>query len=209
MSPTVSEQPALDPLPGILSSPPSGADTPLARALSVLFEPSLTLTSVIVPKVASLLAESRHTLSTYADLVDVAIRSTLELPVAIQADFIAAHPRIGEVNGLSALSANEQAAFATPPEVLARLGHLNACYEHKFAGLTYITFVNGRSRADIAQEMEDALGIAHSLDPEQPPVESFEPVVVGDEMWKAELARAVVDVGRIAKSRLKALGVVA
>ena len=47
---------------------------------------------------------------------------------ARKAAFVAGHPRIGEVHNLSRLSAGEQAAAATPPEVLARLAHLNACY---------------------------------------------------------------------------------
>ena len=67
----------------------------------------------------------------------------------LKTQFIAGHPRIGEVNGLSQLSAQEQAAKATPPEVLARLAHLNTCYENHYPGLIYITFVNGRSRAQI------------------------------------------------------------
>ena len=71
----------------------------------------------------------------------------------------------------------------------------------------YITFVNGRSRAEIKDEMEEKLGLEHSTDPDVPPVESIERVEVGGVEWKSELERAVGDVGRIAKSRLGALGV--
>ncbi|KAF7356880.1 hypothetical protein MVEN_01023800 [Mycena venus] len=107
---------------------------------------------------------------------------------------------------LSALSTKEQGAMPTvaptPPEVLARLAHLNACYERRYSGLRYITFVNGRSRAAIALEMEDVLGLPHSLSPDQPPVDEITPIEPGVDAWRSELDRAVADVGRIARSRL-------
>ena len=111
-----------------------------------------------------------------------------------------------EVSGLSRLSAQEQAARATPPQVLARLAHLNACYEHRYPGLRYITFVNGRTRAAVKDEMEDALGLERSLSPDEPPVETVGSIEVGSEEWTTELERAVEDLGKIAESRLKALG---
>lgn len=175
----------------------------LAQALTVLFEASPTLTSHLVPH----LAASDDAPPSYAHLVDLALAAITQWDDALQAEFVAGHPRIGEVNGLSKLSAKEQAAAATPPAVLARLQHLNACYERRYPGLRYITFVNGRSRSAIMEEMEDKLGFARSLSAADPPIESVEIVDVGGKAWKAELDRAVQDVGRIAKSRLKALGV--
>jgi len=56
-------------------------------------------------------------------------------PVADQASFIHGHPRIGEIAGLSALSAQEQAQQATPQHVLDRLGYLNEEYERRYPGL--------------------------------------------------------------------------
>ncbi|KAF8557771.1 hypothetical protein OG21DRAFT_1456928 [Imleria badia] len=126
----------------------------------------------------------------------------------LRAQFVGGHPRIGETKNLSVLSSKEQSGGTsqpTPPEVLARLVHLNACYEHLYPGLRYITFVNGRSRAVIAEEMEDKLGITHSLSPDQPSVESFVPVEKNCYVWREELNRAVEDVGRIAQSRLAKL----
>ncbi|KAH7335233.1 Oxo-4-hydroxy-4-carboxy-5-ureidoimidazoline decarboxylase, partial [Rhizoctonia solani] len=108
-----------------------------------------------------------------------------------QAQFIAGHPRIGEVSNLSALSAAEQAKHATPPEVLERLKGLNEAYEKRYPGLVYITFVNGRTRAEIVPEMEEAI--------------AGDPVEVGGEEWTKELRRALMDVGKIAKSRLSKL----
>lgn len=112
---------------------------------------------------------------------------------------------------MSNLSAKEQGSTSTvaptPPEVLSRLEHLNAVYEAKYPGLRYITFVNGRSRAAIAEEMEDKLGFEHSLSSDEDKISSVEPIEWGGVEWKAELDRAVVEIGRIAKSRLLLLGV--
>lgn len=128
--------------------------------------------------------------------------------VKLQAQFVGGHPRIGETKNLSVHSSKEQSGGTsqpTPPEVLARLVHLNACYEHVYPELRYITFVNGRTRAVIAEEMEDKLGIAHSLSPDQPPVESFVPIEKHSLSWREELDRAIEDVIRIAQSRLAKL----
>lgn len=126
----------------------------------------------------------------------------------LKKEFVAGHPRIGESKGLSSLSAKEQGAAkvqATPPEVLERLSHLNKCYEHVYPGLRYITFVNGRSRAAIAEELENVLGLQHGG--VEQGVETLKVERVGSGKWKAELGRAVEDVGKIAKSRLAGLGV--
>lgn len=200
---TMSEPPVLHSLKDIASSPDiASPNGPLAQTLSVLFEPSAILSHDVVPKVAE-----APPASSYAALIDLAITSTLSLPNSLQASMISGHPRIGEAKNLSHLSAKEQAATTTPPEVLARLAHLNACYERRYPGLIYITFVNGRSRATIAEEMEDVLGLEHSLQADYPLVDEFEVIPRESEPWKKELERAVMDVGRIAKSRLKTLGV--
>lgn len=197
--PTISE---------ILNALPQ-AHSPLAVALSILFEPSPILLSTLEPQVAKKLASTPIT--TYSELIDIALSIIKGWDKVLRSQFIAGHPRIGETKNLSSLSAKEQGAIPavapTPPEVLARLGHLNACYERQYPGLRYITFVNGRSRAAIAEEMEGVLGIEHSLSPDEPTVDGFEAVHVGKDEWAAELNRAVGDVGLIAKSRLKALDV--
>ncbi|KAJ8494359.1 hypothetical protein ONZ51_g2406 [Trametes cubensis] len=196
----------LPPLLEALSDSSGKDDGPLARALALLFEPSPVLYRTLVPAVATHIQNAPPVLSYYA-LIGVALEVIESWSDTQKAEFIAGHPRIGEVKGLSQLSAQEQAAKATPPEVLARLAHLNACYEHRYPGLIYITFVNGRSRAEIKDEMEDVLGLEHSLSPDEPPVVSLQSVEMGTEEWKKELQRAVADVCKIAKSRLKALGV--
>lgn len=186
-------------LPPIATLDPSN----LGSVLAVLFEPSDILTS-LAPSLASAAPFASDT-----DLIDAAVQRVGDLPLPQRAQFIAGHPRIGETKNLSALSAKEQGATPavapTPPGVLARLAHLNACYERRYPGLRYITFVNGRTRAAIALEMEDALGIPHSLSPDQPPIEEFASVESSSEAFRAELDRAVADVGRIAKGRLSNL----
>jgi len=182
---------------------------PLATSLATLFEPSPILFLVLEPQLSSLLGS--QPLPSYARLVDLSLDVIGNWDISSQSEFISGHPRIGESRNLSKLSAQEQGATAmadpTPPEILTRLRHLNACYEAQYPGLRYITFVNGRSRAAIAQEMEDVLGIQYSLLPDTPPVDGFKLKAYdrSDERWLSELKRAVDDVGKITRSRLRTL----
>lgn len=195
---------------------PSSLDSPLGRTLTVLFEHSPILLNTLEPQLSlQFKSQTTPTLSSYSHLIDLALAEISKWDITSQSEFISGHPRIGESKNLSSLSAKEQGAAAgvvvnpTPPEVLVRLEHLNACYEAQYPGLRYITFVNGRSRAVIAEEMEDVLGIGHSLSPNEPPLETFRSKAYSsrDEKWLFELKRAVEDIGKIAKSRLKAFGV--
>lgn len=193
---------SLPPLPAISSY----GESALGKALSTLFEPSPILVSRLEPQ----LAARQQRLSSYSELIDAALVAITSWDTSAQSEFIAGHPRIGESKNLSNLSAKEQGGTGvapTPPEVLARLAHLNACYEAKYPGLRYITFVNGRSRQVIAEEIEDLLGFEHSLSAREPDLNAIESVDIEGDLWKGELHRAVDDVGRIAKSRLGALGV--
>ncbi|KAF9221401.1 hypothetical protein BS17DRAFT_757948 [Gyrodon lividus] len=185
------------------------AEIVLIGTLTLLFEHSDVLAQNLLP--ALLAARPNPSISDPSD-VEKILSDSLKIirswDFELQAQFIAGHPRIGETKKLSALSSNEQSGDTskpTPPEVLARLAHLNACYEHVYPGLRYITFVNGRSRAVIAEEMEDKLKTSHSLSPDQPSVESFIPVGKHSQEWFQELNRAVEDVGRIAQNRLDKL----
>lgn len=186
------------------------AEQALKDVLIALFEHSDVLAQYLLPEL----------LATQSDKPRVYHRSNIESVLSrsmniirdwnpeLQAQFVGGHPRIGETKNLSVLSSKEQSGGTsqpTPPEVLARLAHLNACYEHVYPGLRYITFVNGRSRAVIAEEMEDKLRITHSLSPDEPAVESFVSIETCSHIWRQELHRAVEDVGRIAQSRLAKL----
>ncbi|OAX41390.1 hypothetical protein K503DRAFT_790828 [Rhizopogon vinicolor AM-OR11-026] len=196
----------------------SDDQTELTSILTQLFEHSDILINKLIPELLHSIQDTPlDTTDRTNALIDRAIAIIHAWNADDQAQFIIAHPRIGENKQLSALSAKEQsgglsatARVETPPEVLERLGHLNACYEHVYSGLRYITFVNGRSRAAIAREMEDTLQLGHPLEsyPNGPPLnepmpESLSCVAKGSEEWSNELGRAVDDVGKIAKSRQK------
>ena len=180
-------------------------DGPLARAFATLFEPSPALFEFLVPSVVAIIADSERHIPrrTFNTLIDIGIKELKDWPHRQQASFLGGHPRIGEIKGLSALSASEQAAHATLPEVLARLLELNEEYERRYPGLRYITFVNGRSRKMIMVEMEEKLGIGDAWDKG----DSKGVYLVGSEEWESEVRRALEDVGKIAKSRLVALKV--
>jgi 2-oxo-4-hydroxy-4-carboxy--5-ureidoimidazoline (OHCU) decarboxylase len=181
-------------------------NAPLATALSLLFEPSDVLYAHLVPKVRE--HPALTSITSYSALLAITADVISQWDEDLKTNFIAGHPRIGEAKNLSKLSAQEQAARATAPEVLARLRHLNACYERRFPGLIYITFVNGRTRAAVMEEMEDALGFERSLSPDQPPLSSVAVIPREDKRWRDELERAVKDVGKIAESRVQAMGLV-
>lgn len=201
----MTSQPILPPVSEIYASKDASRDGPTAQAFATLFEPSSALFDLLVPSVIAITTnpESSIPKRTYNALIDIAINELDGWPHGQQATFLGGHPRIGEIKGLSALSASEQAAHATPPEVLARLSELNEEYERRFPGLRYITFVNGRSRKTIAVEMEEKLEIGASWEKG----DSQEVYQVGSEEWVSEVRRALKDIGYIAKSRLVALKV--
>ncbi|KAJ3477220.1 hypothetical protein NLI96_g10617 [Meripilus lineatus] len=195
---------ALPPINDVLHTSTTNQEV-LSDALTILFETTPPINTIYVPKVAEKLEGAGATLS-YADIIEISIEVVLSCDREFQARFIECHPRIGQVKKLSQLSSKEQASVETPPQVLARLEHLNACYEFRFPGLRYITFVNGRTRAQIMEEMEDKLRIPRSLSPQEPEVESVGKVSIGGEEWISELERAVEDIASIARARLAALG---
>jgi 2-oxo-4-hydroxy-4-carboxy--5-ureidoimidazoline (OHCU) decarboxylase len=109
------------------------------------------------------------------------------LPGDEQLELINGHPRIGALpSSVSATSFCEQGYDRDPgtAELQARLDLLNNEYEARF-GFRYVVFVNGRSRAQIADVLEEHL----------------------DADRDAELSRAVTDVFAIARSRLAGLPV--
>lgn len=174
----------------------------LSQSLGILFEPSDILETKLVPNLVEIIASSSPSSrpGSYSDLVDLSIADIGTWGDLERSAFIAGHPRIGEVSNLSKLSAAEQASKATPPEILARLEYLNAQYEKAFPGLRYITFVRGRSRAEIVPEMEALLGFKEG---EEKGVGIYLP---GSPEWIDELERAIQDVRLIAKARLQAMG---
>jgi 2-oxo-4-hydroxy-4-carboxy--5-ureidoimidazoline (OHCU) decarboxylase len=194
---------SLPPISDVLASSAT-RDTPLAQALSLLFEPSPILFSTLVPQLVPLLRPDLHTtiLSSYREVIHTALDIVSSWDDDRKAEFIAGHPRIGETKAsMSKLSIVEQGGTTlrtTAPEVLARLAYLNALYERQYPGLRYITFVNGRNREAIAEEMEALLGIEKSQLGNGSSTTYVEPEKVervGGDVWKAELDRAISDVG--------------
>ena len=173
----------------------------ISHSISILFEPSDILEAKLVPNLAETITKSPAASrpKSYSDLIDLSLRSISTWDDLERAAFIAGHPRIGEVKGLSALSAAEQAAKATSTEVLIRLEYLNAQYEKAFPGLRYVTFVRGRSRAEIVPEMEAILERGTG---EEQDVGIYFP---GTDEWLKELDCAIHDIGLIAKARLQHL----
>ncbi|KAL7423884.1 hypothetical protein Q5752_001469 [Cryptotrichosporon argae] len=184
----------------------------LTLLLSTLFEPSPPLHALLVPAAHSRVAALRTPLTTYDELIGLCADIAAGWTWADKGAFLAGHPVIGEVKNLSALSGKEQGG-ATRQVVLDRLAHLNALYAHAFPGLTFITFVNGRPRAAIVPEFEGVLGVPPSLEPIPDGYPVFAPgpegVCVreaGSDEWRAECARGLADVWRIARARVKGLG---
>ncbi|KIK55386.1 hypothetical protein GYMLUDRAFT_47943 [Collybiopsis luxurians FD-317 M1] len=170
------------------------------------------------------------TITSYTELIDLSMSVVRSWDVDLRAAFIKGHPRIGEtrkeVLAKSKFSSREQgiegdlsesksaAPPTTPPAVLARLSHLNTFYEHRYPGLVYIVFVNGRSREEIVRVLEGHLGLAHvylelaeleSINGDDE-LDNVSPVQRGSKEWIEELDRAVKDIGLIAKSRVRNLG---
>ncbi|BGP12846.1 hypothetical protein JCM10213_005218 [Rhodosporidiobolus nylandii] len=184
--------------------------------LSTLLEPSPPLSRLLAPQLHARIASlpSADKPKTYHDFLDLAQACMDTWDVEDQAEFLAAHPRIGETKNLSKASEGEQAPRpgqnGTPGEVLKRLQVLNSLYEQAFPGLRYITFVNGRTRAEIVPELESLLSL--SLPPPSP--SSAEPKLgdlrsklhvhpTGSGPWRAELKRGLQAMWDIAHSRVE------
>ncbi|KAL3464176.1 Oxo-4-hydroxy-4-carboxy-5-ureidoimidazoline decarboxylase [Aspergillus heterothallicus] len=130
------------------------------QALDTLFESSPELHTLMAPVL------SGQTFSSYPSLIDAVGGRMSALSAAnsptdrdILVGILGSHPRLGQPKtaapeNLSELSKKEQAQLNTGAEEQAeKLRLLNAEYEEKFPGLRFVTFVNGRSRDVIMEEM--------------------------------------------------------
>ncbi|HYI22309.1 MAG TPA: 2-oxo-4-hydroxy-4-carboxy-5-ureidoimidazoline decarboxylase [Candidatus Limnocylindrales bacterium] len=149
---------------------------PSAQALGELFENAPRFVNRLVDFAAA----------SWDELFDEAQRLALEMPEDEQIELLDAHPRIGAAaTSVSALSYAEQGYDndVGTAELQARLDRLNEAYEDRY-GFRFVVFVNGRSRAQIADVMEAILET-----PELSPRDS-------------EKERGLEDVIAIASSRL-------
>ncbi|WAQ80673.1 hypothetical protein PtA15_1A11 [Puccinia triticina] len=166
----------------------------LQDVLALLFEVSDSIENKLIPILRENLQNKLP--NSYSELIDHCqdiVENRFDRDE--QVNFLGSHPRIGAVKGLSKLSSKEQGNQADPA-VLNRLAELNALYEKLYPGLRYVTFVNGRSRAEIVEEMEDLI----TKDAAPTPA-----VHLQDKNWQAELKRGIRDVFQIANSRLKSI----
>jgi 2-oxo-4-hydroxy-4-carboxy--5-ureidoimidazoline (OHCU) decarboxylase len=125
---------------------------PTREALETLFERA--------PRFVDRLIELSA--ATWVELFEQAEWIALTMPDDEQIELLNAHPRIGaDPATVSALSYREQ-GYGQDPEpgaeaLQTRLETLNDRYEQRF-GFHFVVFVNGRSRAEIADVMERHLG---------------------------------------------------
>ncbi|KKA18640.1 hypothetical protein T310_7410 [Rasamsonia emersonii CBS 393.64] len=139
---------------------------PIAQQLQVLdtlFEPSPELHTLMTPVLAN------QSFSSYDSLVDAVGGRLSALSAAnspqdrqVLYGILGSHPRLGASSAaaqaqLSELSRREQANInndnAGAEDQATKLSALNQEYEEKYPGLRYVTFVNGRGRDVIMQDM--------------------------------------------------------
>lgn len=142
----------------------------LAGVLDNLFEPCAALRGCLTPQIrktqfptyTALIAFCRvQLLSLIGEYVSNPTPEKRELICKV----VSAHPRLGvpkkQTGSLSAHSQNEQKSLATQDgedSSLAKLlQELNAKYETTFPGLIFVVFVNGRSRSEIMDIMNDRI----------------------------------------------------
>ncbi|GIJ86165.1 hypothetical protein Asppvi_005043 [Aspergillus pseudoviridinutans] len=147
-----------------ISSLPSLPQDEQFKALDTLFEPSLELHTLMAPIL------SNQTFSSYNSLIDAVGRRMSALSPQnsptddkILAGILGSHPRLGrpkaaDTEHISELSKREQANLNTGAEEQAeKLRLLNVEYEERFPGLRFVTFVNGRNRDVIMEEMRQRI----------------------------------------------------
>ncbi|KAL3472981.1 Oxo-4-hydroxy-4-carboxy-5-ureidoimidazoline decarboxylase [Aspergillus californicus] len=154
-------------MPATLPPPSSLKELPQEQqfqALDTLFESSPELHTLMSPVLAN------QVFSSYPSVIDAVGGRMSALSAAnsptdkdILVGILGSHPRLGQpktaaAEHLSELSKKEQANLNTGAEEQAeRLRALNVEYEEKFPGLRFVTFVNGRSRDVIMEEMRERI----------------------------------------------------
>jgi 2-oxo-4-hydroxy-4-carboxy--5-ureidoimidazoline (OHCU) decarboxylase len=134
---------------------PSLPTSERAAILDLLFEPSTQLHTLSLP----LLQE--QTFISYNDLISaIGVQLTALSESASTSDtawlhdILGSHPRLGAKKVDSAQSQAEQAQLQGGEDEAEQLKQLNEEYERAFPGLRYVTFVQGRSRTVIMEDMK-------------------------------------------------------
>lgn len=207
--------------------PPNSLPTAHASALAPLLSRLLELHSKPhLDRLASQCQEALVSLpdadrpTSYEGLLDVAKFCIEDEPGWSNDDkavLIGGHPRIGARPGttMSQSSQSEQKATEVDRDADTALAQLNLIYERRYPSLRYVTYVNGRPRAAIADELGGFLGkptldqAPSEIDPEVPSKEEVEwadklatPVAEkGGEAWEKELSRGIDALLEIAMDR--------
>jgi 2-oxo-4-hydroxy-4-carboxy--5-ureidoimidazoline (OHCU) decarboxylase len=103
-----------------------------------------------------------------------------ELPFEEKVEVLAAHPAIGQREGLSAGSAAEQGTD-DDPEVLDELARLNEAYEERH-GFRFVVFVNRRPKSEILDVLR--VRITNPTDQELETALS-ELVAIAEDRWRS------------------------
>lgn len=150
------------------------SDSEIKSALDNLFEPCQTLSNYLIPKI-----REKNEFQTYRYLIEFCRTQLNDLLKKYKEQssnlennelkekickIVSAHPRLGvpkkQVSSLSAHSQNEQKSLNEGDEngeLAAKLRDLNSKYEETFPGLIFVVFVNGRSRAEIMDIMNERI----------------------------------------------------
>ncbi|RMZ75886.1 hypothetical protein DV738_g5224, partial [Chaetothyriales sp. CBS 135597] len=143
------------------SLPPAHSLTTLttddrSAVLDLLFEPSPALHTLAS---SAFLTETSY--PTYSALISAVrayltnlLNSDVDSHQAQLNDILSSHPRLGEKKGGANGAAPAAPAALSQGSLAERLSALNDQYEARFAGLKYVTFVNGRPRPVIMEDME-------------------------------------------------------
>ncbi|KAG8530435.1 uncharacterized protein KY384_004937 [Bacidia gigantensis] len=124
-----------------------------AAILDSLFEPSPLLHELCLPSLG------RYKFSNYDELIAFVgrlLNDLFESGKTTQLDeVLVSHPRLGATSVQSSQSQGEQSQLqSSDSRESEKLTQMNAIYEHNFPGLRYVTFVDGRQRGALLEDMQ-------------------------------------------------------
>ncbi|SPO27574.1 uncharacterized protein UTRI_04394_B [Ustilago trichophora] len=191
---------------------PNAAPEQLSPILLRLLECPQELLSDLASQSAAAIADLPEDArpESYEGLLDVARFCVEDEPgweVERRAKFIGGHPRIGAplnapVSELSEESRKEQMKGGqVDPATLEKLARLNAIYEAKYPGLRFVTYVAGRSRAAVAEELASLLGEKTAALKDAKDLPKDDVRTQDTEEWQSELERASDALWEIAVDR--------
>lgn len=165
-----------------------------------LFEPSGSILRLTLRN-KEFMRNAKYDVNTYPEFIELIRLKLLQVSKNTElagpssrdvdhlAEIISAHPRLGESSkNLSIHSKNEQKNLKNSqdtPEIQRKLIELNKSYEEVYEGLKFIKFVNGRSRPEIIELMQQR--------------------IISGNSWYEETRVAINELCDIAQDRVKKL----